>query len=180
MAQEKSAKGTPVQPVITSAKNEKVEKVEPKAEVKPAPVSSVPPPIPTAAVKPAPVAEVKPAVGEAKKVFTDATEGKPENATGTLELTREQKHALFEDVFAAEAGIKKAEEAVKAAAAVRTAKVKALIAGLNGFATWEQLAASDIKPKLGMWRVNGVQLRARMRGDSAYLLRPEDSDVEDI
>ncbi len=87
-------------------------------------------------------------------------------------LTPLEKRALFDAVFATERGIEDAEAAVKIAAGKRTEAVKALIAGMGG--------------KLGPWKVKDWKddtaktMRARVRGDTAYLLRPDEADVEVI
>jgi hypothetical protein len=112
---------------------------------------------------------------DATRVFTEEEDSgaipkpkeEPKEAENLPELTPEQKRALFDAVFLAEKAIATAEAAVRDAQKARSARVKELIHGMHG--------------KLGPWRVNGgVMLRARVRGDSAYLLRPDEADVEEI
>ena len=105
--------------------------------------------------------QAKPAVFGGEPVETD----KPAVAEPARpELTREAKQALFQRVFAAEKAIETATEAVDAATVKRSDAVKALIAGLGN----------------GPWKVGGTLIRARLRGDNAFLARPGDDNVEEI
>jgi hypothetical protein len=121
--------------------------------------------------KPAPAA-VKPDAKPDARVVTDeaasGTAAKPEavEAAPVPQLSPEEKRRYFDAVLAAEAEIRAAEQRVKDARLACSGKVKDLIAAMGG--------------KHGPWRYKGELLRARVRNDLAYFLRPDDLDVEDI
>jgi len=81
-------------------------------------------------------------------------------------LSPEEKRRHFDAVLTAEAKIRAAEQGVKDARLECSLRVKELIAAMGG--------------KHGPWRYKGELLRARVRNDLAYFLRPDDMDVEDI
>lgn len=121
--------------------------------------------------KPAPAPTAAAAKPDAR-VFTEesgsGTAAKPEAAESAPvpQLSPEEKRRYFDAVLAAEADIRAAEQRVKDARLTCSAKVKDLIAAMGG--------------KHGPWRYKGELLRARVRNDLAYFLRPDDLDVEDI
>lgn len=129
---------------------------------------------PAKAAAPAPAVTSKGA--EAARVFApedgSGTAAKPEAAAEAAaeaavpQLSPDEKRRLFEAVIQAEQGIRAAEQAVKDARAACSLRVKEVIAAMGG--------------KHGPWRYKGELLRARVRNDLAYFLRPDDLDVEDI
>lgn len=123
--------------------------------------------------KPAPAVETKGGAKPAEsRVFTDepatgtTAKAEPVEAAPVPQLSAEEKRRYFDAVLAAEAEIKAAEQRVKDARQACSTEVKKLIAAMGG--------------KHGPWRYKGELLRARVRNDLAYFLRPDDLDVEDI
>jgi hypothetical protein len=80
------------------------------------------------------------------------------------ELPREEKRKLFDAVFATEKEVKAAEDAVAVAVDKRSVAVRKLIEMCGN----------------GPWRVNGQVLRASSRGDTAFLKRPGDENIEEV
>jgi hypothetical protein len=79
-------------------------------------------------------------------------------------LSADQKRALFQAIFEIEAKIQAAKDVIEAEGVRRTWAVLSLITTYGG--------------KTGKWTVNGVGLKARARGDSWFLMRPDQDEGE--
>jgi hypothetical protein len=152
--------------------------------------ASVPPPVPTVFTPPSTLSVAPDAAKELKEGL-NAVYGKNAVANAALDaeiervkalikdrdkgssapvpadaLSREQKLALFHKIFEVEKRINDAKAVQEAAGLERTKAVLELITAYGG--------------KLGKWTVDGVGLKARIRGDGAYLLRPDEEEADNI
>lgn len=152
--------------------------------------SSVPPPVPTAAVftptegsavateAPKDTAERLTKVIAANGAANAALDAEIERVKALIKakdditdcpadkMSRDEKLALFRNIFAIEKRINDAKAVAEAAGLERTHAVLALITAYGG--------------KLGKWTVDGVGLKARIRGDGAYLMRPDEEEADVI
>lgn len=124
------------------------------------PVKGAPSPAATSKAVPNPVSVFRAEEGSGTVPAPDAA------VEAAPALSPEERRRVFAEAIAAEKAIEAAEQAVKEARLACSVKVKAVIDGMGG--------------KHGPWRYNGELLRARVRNDLAYFLRPDDLDVTDI
>lgn len=81
-------------------------------------------------------------------------------------MTADQKRAMFQVIFDIEAKIQAAKDTIESEGVKRTYAVLSLITAYGG--------------KMGKWSVNGVGLKARARGDSYFLVRPDQEEADVI
>jgi hypothetical protein len=110
-----------------------------------------------------PPTELELAIEKVRELVKARVDGAPCPAD---KMTSEQKKAMFQTIFDIEARINAAKETIEAEGVKRTYAVLSLIAAYGG--------------EMGKWSVNGVGLKARARGDSFFLVRPDQEEADII